>query len=211
MSGTLHLGRVDQLRVRLTYSRVLEGPAHDVFLLDVQPKDPTERFDEAPYLEMLEPVLHTHGAAPDPCVVHVNRTHRSWTASPGDAEIAIALSTGRATALDHDSTEVVRSAFRKVLEHVDAERTPPLSHHEAIIQARLRVEEAYPEAHADRLAVTDEEHIAARGMWSVGLVLSNLVRFHVLLGFVDGVAHTTHIRRMPGSEIVDSVGTGDNG
>ena len=32
------------------------------------------------------------------------------------------------------------------------------------------------------------------------------VRFEVLLGFVDGIPDSTHIRHLPFGEIVDSVG-----
>ena len=77
---------------------------------------------------------------------------------------------------------------------------------EAITEAQLSVERAFSDVHADRLAVTDEEHIAGQGMWSVGLALPNEARFRVLLGFVDGIPGTTHIRCMPTGDIVGSMG-----
>lgn len=208
MSSSLHLGAVDEMRVQLSFSRVLDGPAHDVFLLDVHPRASTDRFDEAPVLEVLEPVLYTRGPASDPYVVHVSRTHSSWAGGAGQAQIAIALATGLSTGMGPAATEVVRSTLRKVLEHVGAEKAAPLTHREAIDEARLRVERSFPEVHADRLTVTDEEHISAEGRWSVGLTLSTVARFQVDIGFVDGDSQTTHVRRMPGSEVVDSVGAG---
>lgn len=212
MSGTVDLGRVDELRVRLAFSRAPEEPPHDVFLLDVRPVTGTGRFDESPYLDLLEPVLALPAGKRRRCVVQVNRTHRSWTDSPGEAEIAVALSSGRATsAMDHEATEVVRLALRKVLDRVEASRAPALAHQEAVGEARARVARVFTEVEADRLTVTDEEHHAAEGTWSMYLAVPAVARFHVLLGFVDGDPTTTHIQRLPSSEIVDSVGTGGNG
>lgn len=206
MTGHLRVDRVDQLHVRLTYSHLVEGPAHDVFLLDVGTKSSTG-FDESAYLDVLEPVLHAHGEAADACSVRVSRTHRSWSTSRGEAEIAVALATGHADTTDHGSTEAVRSAFRQLLS-MDEEESASLTYQEAITEARLRVERAYGDVHADRLSVTDEEHQVSQGLWSVGLVhLPTRARFRVLLGFVDGDPRTAHIRRVSRGEVVDSVGT----
>lgn len=207
MTGHLRVDRVDQLHVRLTYSHLVEGPPHDVFLLDVEAVAST-RFDETAYLDILEPVLHTHGEAADACSVRVSRTHRSWSASAGEAEIAIALATGRADTTDHGSTEAVRSAFRQLLSLAEDENPASFTYQEAITEARLRVERAYADVHADRLSVTDEEHHASQGLWSVGLVhLPTRARFRVVLGFVDGDLRTAHIRRVADGEVVASVGT----
>lgn len=212
MSTSLVLDRVDRLSVRVSYCSVLEGPPHDVFVLDVRPGGAGDTFDETPYLDALEPVLHTHGEASDPCTVHVTRTHRSWTAEAGEAEIAIALATGRSTTVDRAASASVASAFRKVLELSAGGGPPdPLDHHDALAEARQRVERAYAEVHADLLAVTDEEHVAVARTWSVGMSLPTRGRFQVLLGFVDGDSRSTHIRRLPGGEVVDSVGTGGDG
>lgn len=211
MTGTLDLDRVDRLSVRLVYSRVLEGPAHDVFLLETRPALSTGRFDETPYLDWLEPVLHPNGDGYAPSVVHVNRTHRNWVDSAGEAEIVVSLATGRSTTMEPAAADSVGSVFRTILEHAADERPAALGHRDALREARLRVERAYTEVHADRLAVTDEEHVPGSGMWSVGLVLRGRARFEVQIGFVDGDPRVTHIRRRPGSEIVDSVGTGTDG
>lgn len=207
MSGQLSVDRVDQLHVRVTYSRMIEGPAHDVFLADVDPLPSTTRFDEAAYLAILEPVLHAHGKTADACSLRVSRTHRSWSSSVGEAEIAVALSTGRADSTDAASTESVRSTFRTLLAVAGDAEPLVFGHPDAVTEARLRVERAYASMHADRLSVTDEEHVTSEGMWSVGLVHSDRARFRVLLGFVDGDLRTTHIRRVTGAEVVDSVGT----
>lgn len=207
MSSSLDLDRVDRLSVRVSYCGVLEGPPHDVFLLDVRPGGAGDAFDETPYLDALEPVLHTHGDTADPCTVHVTRTHRSWTTEAGEAEISIALATGRASTVDRSATESVVSAFRKVLELAAPGPSDPLDHHDALAEARLRVERAYAEVHADLLTVTDEEHVAGARTWSVGLSFPR-ARFQVLLGCVDGDPRSTHIRRLRGGEVVDSVGTG---
>lgn len=214
MTRPLRLGAVDELRVRLVFSRVLEGPAHDVFALDVRPGGsgasgaPTggasgPPFDEAPVLDLLSPVLQAGG--PEAYVVRVNRTQFGWAGGVDTAEIVVALATGLATSMDASATELVRSALRGVLRHVGTspERSP--GHDQALDEARLRVEAAFPDVHADRLVLTDEEHVADGG-WSVGMSFAGSARFWVVLGFVDGDPRTTHVRRMPGSEIVDSVG-----
>jgi hypothetical protein len=211
MSGALDLDRVDELCIRLVYSRVLEGPAHDVFLLDTRPAPSTGRFDETPYLDWLEPVLHPAGEAQAPSVVHLNRSHRSWADSAGEAEIVVALATGRSTTMDRAAVESIGSVFGKILEHAGDPPPPPLARADALLEAKLRVERAYAEVHADRLAVTDEEHIAGSRTWSVGLTLDSRARFEVRIGFVDGDPRATHIRRRSGSEILDSIGTGADG
>ncbi|HEX6246226.1 MAG TPA: hypothetical protein VFZ64_00025 [Nocardioidaceae bacterium] len=208
MSSSLRLGAVDELRVRLVFSRVLEGPAHDVFLLAVRPLASGEGIDEAPILDLLEPVVHTRGTAEDAYVVHVNRTRHSWTGGTHQTEIAVALSTGLATTMDPSATEVVRTTLREVLAHVATQKGPALTHEEATEQARLRIEEAFPDAHADLLTLTDEEHVVADGSWSVGTRLPNGARFQAVVGFVDGDPRSSHIRRLSGGEVVDSVGTG---
>lgn len=212
MTRPLRLGAVDELRVRLVFSRVLEGPAHDVFALDVRPGGPgsgasgaTTRapFDEAPVLDLLSPVLQAGGS--DAYVLRVNRTQFGWAGGVDTAEIVVALATGLATSMEAAETEVVRSALRGVLRHVGTSPERSLGHDQALDEARLRVEAAFPEVHADRLVLTDEEHVAAGG-WSVGMSFAGSARFWVVLGFVDGDPRTNHVRRMPGSEIVDSVG-----
>lgn len=209
MTGTLDLDRVDELRVRLTYSRVLEGPAHDVFLLDTRPPPSTGRFEERAYLDGLEPVLRPHGGDWAPTVVHVTRTHRNWADDGGVAEIVVALATGLSTTMEPAAVDTIGSVFRTMLEQVgDREAAAALDHEHALREARLRTERGYVDVHADLLSVTDEEHMPASGMWSVGLVLADRARFSVRIGFVDGDARTTHIQRRPGSEIVDSLGVG---
>lgn len=211
MTGTLNLDHVDELCIRLTYSRFLEGPAHDVFLLDIRPPCSTGRFDERPYLDRLQPVLHSHGGGRASSVLHVNRTHRDWEGAD-EAEIVVALATGRSTTMEQATVGAIGSIFREMLDQAnDGASAAALDHQHAVLEARLRIERCYAEVHADLLRVTDEEHVPASGMWSVGLVLGDRARFRVRIGFVDGDPRTTHIRQLPGSEVVDSVGTGNNG
>lgn len=208
MAASLRPHHVDQVRVSLSYGAVLDGPAHDVFLLQLRPRRVEDVFDEVPYLELLEPVLHQHGAAPDPCVLQVTRTHRSWTGSPGEAEIALTLSTGRARPVGNGQAAVARDAMRSLLQWGGDGQAGPLRRRDALSAARELVRRAYPEARHDTLLVTDEEHLASAGMWSIGLAVPGApARFGAVLGFVDGHPRTAHLRRMPGSEVVDSVGT----
>lgn len=212
MADTLDLDRVDELHVRVSYGRALEGPAHDVFLLDTRPGPTGGRFDERSYLDLLEPVLRPPGGELVPAVLHVGRTHRHGTEGADEAEIAVVLATGRSTAMRRAAVDTVGSVFRAVLDRAGEEAgAAVLDHDQALLEARLRLERGYADVDADLLTVSDEEHLPASGTWSVGLVLAGRARFNVRIGFVDGDVRTTHIRRLRGSEIVDSLGTGADG
>lgn len=212
MFGELHLERVEDLRVRLSYSRVHGAPAHDVFLLDARLPASGKPFEESAYLELLEPVVRASGSSADGCVVHRCLTHRSGASTGGRAELAVGLTTGGRSAVEPGSmeavtVEAVTTALRGVLARVGGGEARPLSRQEAVTMARLRVAEAYPDVEVGALALNEEEHLASARMWSVGLGLAGVARFKVLLGFIDGVPTTAHLRRMPISEVVDSVGT----
>lgn len=212
MTGALDLDLVDELHVRLTYARTFEGPVHDVFLVDVRAAPSSGRFDERPYLDLLEPVLRSPGGDWAPALVQVTRTHRSGSAAGGVADIAVTLATGRSRPVERAVVDTVASVFRTLLDRAGAEAPAEiLDHDQALLEARLRLERGHDEVDADLLTVSDEEHVPASGLWSVGLVLAGRARFGVRIGFVDGDARTTHIRRLRGSEIVDSVGTGGEG
>jgi hypothetical protein len=203
----LHLGKVDQVRVRVAYSRMLDGPAYDVFLLDIPGVGAEGAFDEMPYLETLEPILYADERAPRDYSVHVNRNHTSWGAAAGDVEIRVNLMGGRmSTTLTAAALDAVTDAFRTVLGRGSAPESVELLEDEAVASACARVEEAYPEVHSDVLSVSEVEHRAAERAWSVGLRTHDLDRYLVLLGFLDGYAGSAHIRHEPRSEVLDSVG-----
>jgi hypothetical protein len=203
----LNLGSVDQMRVRVDYGRMLDGPSHDVFLLDMQVAA-TEAFDEMPYLEALEPILYAGAETPLVYSVNVNRHHTSWGSALGEAEIRLNLTTGRMSAmLAPTALDAVTLAFRRVREHAGGPVRPKLRHDDAIALARVRVEEAYPEVHSDALSVSDEEHRAAHDSWSIGLRTKDLDRYVVVIGFLDGYAGSAHVRHQPRSEVLDSVGS----
>jgi hypothetical protein len=204
----LNLGTVDQLRVRVSYGRMLDGPSHDVFLLDV-PVEADEAFDETPYIGALEPILYAGAETPLVYSMHVSRHHTSWGPALGEAEIRLNLTTGsRSATIGATALDALTLAFRSVLEHVTGrpERPEP-RHDDAIALARVRVEEAFPEVHSDLLSVSDEEHRAAHGSWSIGLRTRDLDRYVVVIGFLDGYPDSAHIRHQPRSEVLDSVGS----
>jgi hypothetical protein len=61
--------------------------------------------------------------------------------------------------------------------------------------------------HSDVLSVSEEEHRAAQGSWSVGLRTRELDRYLVVVGFLDGYAGSAHVRHEPRSEVLDAVGS----
>lgn len=203
----LQIGRIDQVRVRVGYSRTPDGPAYEVFLLDLPGAGTDGTFDEVPYLEALEPILYALADPPLDYSVHVDRS-RTSRAAAGDVEIRVSLTTGStsiafgATALDG-----VKNAFRTVLEVAGPPESPVLRHDEAIARAMVRVEEAFPDVHSDVLSVSEEEHRAAQGSWSVGLRTRELDRYLVVVGFLDGYAGSAHVRHEPRGEVLDAVGS----
>ena len=206
MPTSLNLSRVGTLRVRVAYRTRRDLPAHDAFLLEITLPPGEGRFDELPYLSILESVIDPPGVPPDARAVRVSREHRSW-AQPGEAEICVDLSSRSQSAVPALALDAVKTAFRRIVDHAAARPDRELSHEEVLREARLRVERSHPDAPAERLTVTDEEHLAHESLWSVGLALPDRARFVVSLGFVDGLPAATHIRRVGVAEIVDSVGT----
>jgi hypothetical protein len=207
MPSLLRLHQVDAVLVKVRVSTALGGPVRDVFLLDVRPEAADGRFDEAPYLEVLERSLLANGVPTDVCAVEVRRRHQGRAASPGEADIVLDLAAGRPGAADRAVRAAVRDGFRSILNEAGGAPDRVLIRDDAVAQARARVAQSYPEVPAGQLALSDEEHRAGAGMWSLGLVLPGSARFDVLLGFVDGRPQSAHVRRSRGSEVVDSVGT----
>ncbi|HEU4811148.1 MAG TPA: hypothetical protein VFT00_03310 [Nocardioides sp.] len=204
----LHLGGVDQLRVRVAYGPAPDSPARDVFLLDV-PLEVADTFDEEPYLRALEPVLYAAAEAPLPYSVHLHRHHTSLGSPAGTVEIRMDLTTGNGSGrLSTAAVDAVATGFRRVLDHAGAPRRLELRHDDAIDRARAQVQEAYPEMEPAELTVSDEEHRPAQGSWSIGLRrLTDLDRYVVVVGFLDGHPGSAHVHHHRRSEVIDSVGS----
>ncbi len=220
MLTALRQGRVDGLRVTVACARSLDEMPYDVYLLDLVTPSQTVagggRFDEVPYLECLEPVLDAAGGPPS-WVVEVTRTHRSDHDGVGQAQLSVLLAVGKAPSApgpEPDLTAVVRSAFTQMA-HSPAARAAQgareaaggLSHSQALTAAMAAIAHSFPGIDPKALSLTDEEHHAAEGRWSLGLALPEVARFQVQLGLVPGALASAHVRRMPVGEVVDSVGT----
>lgn len=203
----LRLGTVDRVRVRVGYGRTVNGPASDVFLLDLPVVAAGAAFDEAPYLERLEPILDAAAGASPEFAVHVNRSHASWGAGESHVEIRVDLATGGESPVTQADVDAVAASLERVLEHAGTSEAATLDHDGAIEQARARVVEAYPEADPVDLTVSDEEHRAAEGAWRVGFRGRDLDRYVVLLGFVSGHPGSARVQHRPQSEVIDSVGS----
>ena len=210
MISALRKGRVDGLRVVVACARSLDDVPHDVYLLDLVPTTEAvarSRFDELPYLECLEPVL---GAADDalPWVVEVSRTHRGDRDGVGRAQLSVLLAVGQPPADGGpapDLTPLMAEAFSRMVGRF-APAAPAPDRSDALRAARSAVAHAYPDVGTRMLSLTDEEHHADEGCWTVGLAVPGATRFRVQLGLAPGLPASTHVHRMPAGEVVDSVG-----
>ena len=214
----LREGRVTGLRVTVACARLLDEEPYDVYLLDVATLEPPAKggdpFDEAPYLQSLEPVLDAAGPEAS-WVVEVARSHRSDRDGLGQARVSLLLGMGRAPSEigpDRDLTAAVRSAFTRMARPPASlpaaqPSARPLVRGDALTAATGAVAHSFPGVDLGGLALTDEEHHADEGRWSLGLALPGVARFQVELGFVPGEPASAHLRRMPVGEVVDSVGT----
>ena len=211
MLTKLRQGRVASLRVTVACARSLDEVPHDVYLLDLTPGGdaPAEggRFDEVSCLECLEPVLDAAGGPPS-WVVDVARSHRSDRDGLGEAHLSILVAMDENAPMAHavrDLTRVVQAAFA-TLARTSRVAERALSRGDAIEGARAAVAHAFPGVDPKDLSLTDEEHHAAEGRWSVGLARAGATRYQVQLGFVPEVPASAHVHRMPLGEVVDSVG-----
>lgn len=210
MISALRKGRVDGLRIVVACARTLDDVPHDVYLLDLVPTTEAvsgSRFDEVPYLECLEPVLGSSDGAP-PWVVEVSRTHRSDRDGLGAARLSVLLAVGDRPADGGpapDLTPLVAEAFSRMVGRY-APDSPVPDRADALSAARAAVAHAYGEVDPRTLALTDEEHHADEGCWTVGLAVVGATRFRVQLGLAPGLPASTHVHRVPLGEVVDSVG-----
>ena len=203
--AALTLGRVDQVRVQVGFSNLLDGPPDDVFLLDLARRDTAEPFDEAPYLAALDPLVTAASGHHPPYSLHLHRHRTSWGVSVGDVEIRLVVMTGhRAGPLPAAVVDAVSAALAGILDQAGRLEAEPVAHGEAVERARGAVEAVYHGA--GELAISDEEHQAARGLWSIGLRSPELDRYVAEVGFLQGYAGSTHVRHLH-SEVLDSVGS----
>ena len=211
MISALRQGRVDGLRVVVACARSLDDVPHDVYLLDLAPATAAAaggRFDEVPYLECLEPVLGPAGGAPS-WVVHVSRIHRADRDGLGQAEVSVLIVVDGPSAAGGpapDLTPLMGQAFSCMVGVFAPGSVLAPARADALSAAAAAVGHAYPDVDTSRLSLTDEEHHADEGCWTVGLSVPGEARFRVQLGLVPGLPGSAHVHRMPPGEVVDSVG-----
>lgn len=195
--ASARLGRIAEVRVRITYDARGGGPASEVCLLDVPLADSPAADLEDRLLDAVTPLLEV-----SPVVRYEVHLDRSWTnrdAVTGRLDLRVELTDG-----DPDGhRDAVASAFRAVLAECGRPGGPDLHRDEALTRARVRAAQAFPALHAERLGVAGE----ARGEgWTFQLVAPDGERFAVLVGFVDGFAGSVQVRRRPPLEVFDSLG-----
>ena len=213
MLTALRQGRVAGVRVTVACARTLDEVPHDVYLLDLTPSGEAEagggRFDEVPYLECLEPVLDALGGSLS-WLADVARTHSSDRDGVGQARLSVLLAFDTPPSSDGpgpDLAALVRSAMARMAAPLTPPEEAPLARGDAITVATAAVAHAFPHLDPQGLSLTDEEHHATEGRWSVGFAQPGVARFQVQLGFVPGVRTSAHVRSLPVGEVVDSVGT----
>ncbi|GAB3878587.1 hypothetical protein [Terrabacter terrigena] len=210
MISALRKGRVDGLRIVVACARSLDDVPHDVYLLDLVPTTEAvagSRFDEVPYLECLEPVLDSSDGAL-PWVVEVARVHRADRDGLGEARLSVLLGVGSPPpdgAPAPDLTPVMAEAFSRMVGRF-APDSPVPDRADALSAATSAVAHAYLDVDPRALSLTDEEHHADDGCWTVGLAVPGAARFRVQLGLAPGLPASTHVHRVPQGEVVDSVG-----
>ncbi|NUO89557.1 MAG: hypothetical protein HOQ18_01800 [Dermatophilaceae bacterium] len=210
MISALGKGRVDALRIVVACARSLDDVPHDVYLLELVPTTEAvagSRFDELPYLECLEPVLGSSGGML-PWVVEVSRTHRGDRDGMGRAQLSVLLAVGDPPADGAPAPDLgplMAEAFSRMVGRF-APDAPAPDRAEALGAAMAAVAHAYPDVDARALSLTDEEHHAEEGCWTVGLAVVGVTRFRVQLGLAPGLSASTHVHRVPLGEVVDSVG-----
>jgi len=202
----LTLGRVDRVRVQVGYRARPDGPAYQVFLLDVPVPDGDGTLDEERVLEVLEPVVYAGTSTPRHYSLHQHRWHTSWGASPGALEIGLLVTTAR-TPADRVADEPVAGAFRDLLALAGPlPVTEPTSREAAIVAAQRSVATAFA-VDPDTLSVSEEEHHHADNTWLVGLRATSGDEYDVLVGLVDGYAGSVRVRHHHRTEVSDSVGS----
>lgn len=214
MGSSLREERVAELEVTVSVATALDREPHDVYLLEVALGTEGGRagaeFDEAPFLEDLEPILTAAGPSPT-WSVDVARSHRSDEGTRGRARVSLVLAPTAdpaAEPIEGDLTASVQDAFVRVAARSTSPATPvDLSHDAALAEARTTVGRLFSGVDSRELGLTDEEHHALEGSWSLGLALPGVARFRVRVGLGAGVPHSVHVRRLPVGEVVDSVGT----
>lgn len=202
---------VDDVHVAVTFEGT-EGP-EDVYLLDLHLDKRVRALSEDAYLAALSPVVALVDST-EGCLVRIGREHRLGDRPMSAVDVSVSLPTPSVRADETDPGErseqqeaiaaAVASAFRTLIAQCPAPRPGDLAHDAALALARRRVAEVAPESGALGLSVAAEEHVD--GQWSVRLVGPASGGFEVNVGFVDGHPGTTHLRRLPSGEIVDSVG-----
>lgn len=197
---------VHQLRVRVGYRRGPDGDAFQQYLLDLPVEGEDDHpFEDARVLATLGPVLHAGADAPRHYVLHQQRWHTSWGASPDRVEISLLVSTA-ASDVVKARDDAVLHAFRDLMELTGRPESEPLSRDDALRRARHSAATAY-EVDPDSLWLGAEEHHPSDDSWTVGLRTDEGEQYDVRLGFVDGYAGSARVAHARPIEVSDSLGS----
>lgn len=206
----LRLGRVDRVRIQVSYREAPESPAHDAFLLDLPVADAddprAEPFDPQLYLDALEPVLYLGSDVPRHYSLHQHRWHTSWAPASGAVDLGLTVTTGEATRATNGATyDAVLGAFRGLLELAGAPQKGRLSRDGALLKARRGAASAYG-LDSDDLSLVSSEFQAESATWRCGFRDRVFQRYAVTVGFVDGHPASVRAQREGRDEVRDSVG-----
>lgn len=201
-------GGVHELRVRVGYRRRADGSAFQQYLLDLPVHDEDERpFEDARVLATLGPVLYAGADAPRHHVLHQQRWHTSWGASPDRVEVSLLVTTATPTSeVVKAMDDAVIHAFRDLMELTGRPKAEPLSRDDALRRARHSAATAY-EVDPDSLWLGAEQHHPDEDSWTVGLRTDEGEQYDVRLGFVDGYAGSARVVHARPIEVSDSLGS----
>jgi hypothetical protein len=203
--GVSHEVDTEDVRVLVAFAPGPDGPAHEVFVLDLDPgREMKSRWDDRRYVDRLDRALLSRSSPPH--ALAVTRRRSTWASA--DRRIEVCLRIGRPTPdepLDEEARAAVVAAFRDILEQRSPGAASPATRSDAIDAARRAVATGWTEP--EHLTVTEEEHRPRQRLWVVGLAGPDGTRYRAEVGVVDGDVATVHAVRTAAPEVVDSVGT----
>lgn len=204
VNSAVDVNRLDQVCIIATLRRIAHADPADAFVVSMDIA-PWQSFAERSVLDLLARVPVEMGQQ-TLWSLQIGRTHGGVGGEISEARAEIRLDLVAPTADAAAGLERLTTLTESLSGLVDRS-TRQLTREEAIDEARDLVALVWSIPSGSSLAISDEEHHTEPHRWTLGLVGSDLTRFHVDIGMVSGEPHTARLRRLVAAEVSDSVGT----